>query len=96
MPLARPEERKGSWVFPRQIIGSSDWLQSLWDRRDLLQSKNILIAWGMKDIAFRKKELKMWMNAFPRARVVRFEDAGHFVPEEKPEELIGEMKKLIK
>ncbi|MEI7648112.1 MAG: alpha/beta fold hydrolase [Methanomicrobiales archaeon] len=96
MPLSRPDERKGSWVFPGQIIGSSDWLQSLWDKRDLLQSKKILIAWGMKDIAFRKKELKMWMSAFPQARVVRFEDAGHFVPEEKPEELIGEMKKLIK
>jgi haloalkane dehalogenase len=96
MPLSRPEERKGSWVFPAQIIGSSDWLQSLWVRRDQLQSKNILIAWGMKDIAFRKKELNTWINAFPQARVVRFEDAGHFIPEEKPEELMLEMKMLIK
>jgi haloalkane dehalogenase len=95
MPLSQPDERKGNWVFPGQIIGSSDWLQSLWDRRDLLQEKNILIAWGMRDIAFREKELKTWMNAFPRARVVRFEDAGHFVPEEKPDELIREIKYLI-
>lgn len=94
MPLARPDERKGCWVFPQQIIGSSEWLQSLWDRRGLLQSKTILIAWGMKDIAFRKKELNTWIHAFPQAHVVRFEDAGHFVPEEKPEELIIEMKKL--
>jgi pimeloyl-ACP methyl ester carboxylesterase len=27
--------------------------------------------------------------------VVRFEDAGHFVPEEKPDELFGEIKNLI-
>jgi haloalkane dehalogenase len=95
MPLAKPDERKGSWVFPAEIIGSSDWLQSLWDKRDLLRGKKILISWGMKDIGFREKELKTWMNAFPRAKVVRFEDAGHFVPEEKPDELFGEIKNLI-
>lgn len=95
MPLSRPEERKGCWVFPGQIIGSSDWLQSLWDTRAALERKNILIAWGMKDIGFREKELKRWMNAFPRAKVVRFEDAGHFIAEEKPDELISGIKRLI-
>jgi len=94
MPLALPEERKGNWVLPGQIIGSSDWLQSLWEKRDVLQEKNLLIAWGMKDIAFREKELRTWIDAFPRARVVRFRDAGHLVPEEKPNELIEEIKKL--
>ena len=56
MPLEKPEERKGSWVFPAEIIGSSDWLQSLWDNRDMLRQKKILIAWGMKDIGFRENE----------------------------------------
>lgn len=96
MPLSKPDERKGTWVFPGEIIGSSDWLQSLWDNHDVLQGKNILIAWGMKDIGFREKELKTWMHAFPRAKVARFEDAGHFVAEEKPDELIAEIKNLIR
>jgi haloalkane dehalogenase len=95
MPLTKPDERKGSWVFPAEIIGSSDWLQSLWDNHDLLRSKKILIAWGMKDIGFRENELKTWMQAFPGAKVVRFEDAGHFVVEEKPAEVISEMKNLL-
>ena len=95
MPLAKPDERKGSWVFPAEIIGSSDWLQSLWDKRDVLKQKKILIAWGMKDFGFRENELKTWMLAFPDAKVVRFEDAGHFVVEEKPAELITEMKNLF-
>ena len=95
MPLEKAEERKGSWVFPAEIIGSSDWLQSLWDKREVLQLKKILIAWGMKDIGFREKELTIWMHAFPRAKVVRFEDAGHFVGEEKPGELIAGMKNLM-
>jgi haloalkane dehalogenase len=96
MPLARPDERKGSWIFPAEIIGSSDWLQSLWDNRDRLRGKKILVAWGMKDIGFREKELKTWMHAFPDAKVVRFEDAGHFIAEEKPDELIAGIKNLIR
>jgi hypothetical protein len=33
----------------------------------------------MKDIGFRKKELETWTSTFPRAMVMRFEDAGHFL-----------------
>ena len=36
------------------------------------------------------------MQAFPDAKVVRFEDAGHFVVEEKAAELIAEMKNLMR
>ena len=95
MPLAVPEERKGCWVFPGEIIGSTDWLRSLWEQHSLLSDKKILIAWGMKDIAFRKKEMDRWAGAYPSARVVRFEQAGHFVPEECPEKLAREMRELM-
>jgi haloalkane dehalogenase len=94
-PLARPEERKGCAVFPGQITGSSEWLQALWEQRHVLQDKHMLIAWGMRDIAFRKKELATWMRAFPGAGVVRYEDAGHFVSEEKPAELATEIRNLL-
>jgi haloalkane dehalogenase len=93
--LARPEERKGCSVFPGQITGSSGWLQALWEQRSFLQDKHMLIAWGMQDIAFRKKELATWMTAFPEARVVRYEDCGHFVSEEKPAELATEIRDLL-
>ena len=95
-PLEKKEERKGSWVFPRRIIGSSEWLESLWNKHERLKDKNVLLAWGMKDIAFREKELNRWKDTFPDATVVRFEDAGHFVAEERPKELSDSMKKLLK
>jgi len=95
MPFAKPADRKGSWVFPGQILGSTPWLRSLWERCGLLEDKNMLIAWGMKDVAFRQKELDRWTAAFPRARVVRFGDAGHFVAEERPDELIRQMQVLL-
>lgn len=93
-PLAKPAERQGNWTFPKQIISSSDWLESLWQQRQVLNEKIKLIAWGMKDIAFREKELKQWAAAFPKARVVRFEQSGHFLLEENPAEMAQEILNL--
>ncbi len=95
LPLRNPEERRGCWTFPKQIIGSSAWLDTLWQKINSIKDKKILIAWGMKDIAFREKELKKWIHTFPNATVIRFKDAGHFVSEEKPNELAEEILKFI-
>lgn len=86
-PLDRPEDRRGCAVFPKQILGSTAWLRSLWERNDQLNAKPKLIVWGMRDIAFREQELRRWKSAFPDARVVRLGTVGHFVQEEAPEEL---------
>ncbi len=95
-PLAKPAERKGCWVFPKQIVDSWEWLDSLWAKRSTLADKKILLAWGMKDIAFRENELRHWKEAFPNASVVRYADAGHYAAEEKPDELCGEIEKLLR
>ncbi len=87
-PLGKPGERKGCWTFPREIIGSSAWLSSLWDRRDAVRNIPALILWGDKDIAFRRKELERWIAEFVEQKVFTFEDAGHFLQEEKAAELI--------
>ena len=92
--FTNPEERKGNWVFPKQIIGASDWLESLWNQRQVLTDKIALIAWGAKDIAFREKELQTWIQAFPKARVIRFPNSGHFIPEENPVELADAIRKI--
>lgn len=94
-PLSIPEERKGTWVFPRQIIGASDWLAELWVRRNRLQGKVRLLAWGMRDIAFRDKELRRWRQHFPGARVVRYPNAGHFLAEEESAGLIEELEQVL-
>jgi len=86
-PLAEPDDRKGEWVFPREIVGSTDWLRALWSKRDRLADVSALIAWGMKDFAFREHELTAWRHVLPQASVVELEDAGHYVQEEAVEEL---------
>lgn len=86
-PLDTPATRKGAWVFPKEIIASQDWLASLWSQREKLMDKPVLIAWGMKDIAFREKELNRWITLFPVARILCYPDTGHYVQEEKGVEL---------
>lgn len=48
-PLSEPAQRKGCWTFPRQIVASSGWLGYLWEGRDALLGKDVLLSWGMKD-----------------------------------------------
>lgn len=95
-PLERPEERKGCWTFPKRIIGSSDWLASLWSQRDKIKDKPALILWGMKDIAFREQVLNVWVPLFSNCRVVRYDDTGHFVQEEQGSELCPVIEEFLK
>ena len=94
-PLSKPDERKGNWTFPGQIIGASNWLGSLWDQRQVLKDKIAVIAWGGKDDAFREKELQTWIKAFPEARVLRLPNSGHFIIEENSTELVEAIKSLV-
>jgi pimeloyl-ACP methyl ester carboxylesterase len=94
-PLGTPEDRKGSWVFPRQIIGSSEWLASLWAQRGVLGKCRVLLAWGMKDGAFDARELAQWTAAFPQSAVARYEDGGHFVSEELPAAYTRDLQRFL-
>lgn len=86
-PQPTAAERKGCWVFPKCVVGSSDWLDGLWQRRDRIAGKPVLLAWGMKDIAFRERELRRWQTLFPHAKTLEFQHVGHYVQEELGPEL---------
>jgi len=87
--LPTGESRKGSWVFPKQIIASGDWLADLWSKRERIVDKPVMISWGMKDIAFRENELRRWQEFFPQAQVTRFEAVGHDVQDEAGEMMVS-------
>jgi haloalkane dehalogenase len=94
-PLEMPQERKGCWVLPGEILGSTAWLSDLWARRSLLTDKPKLIVWGMKDIAFRERELNTWSDAFMDAKVVRLDGVGHYVQEEAASELSRAVRRFL-
>lgn len=93
--LPTPADRQGTWVFLKTLIGSSDWYQSLWDRRGAIQDKPALILWGMKDIAFKQKELDRWKSLFPTAQVVCFPEAGHFLQDEAGDQIIPILQEFL-
>ncbi len=85
--LPTAASRKGCYVFPKQIIASTAWLESIWCKMGELKDKPTLFVWGMRDVAFREKELLRWQSALPNSHTVRLATVGHFVPEEAAEEL---------
>jgi haloalkane dehalogenase len=81
-PLDTPARRRGSAVFPRVLLGATDWLRALWARRGRLQACSALLLWGLRDPAFGRPYLRRWRRLFPNAPVHTFPEAGHYLPEE--------------
>jgi len=74
--------RTGTWVFPKAIIGESDWLEGIWRQRECIAHLPLLLLWGMKDLGMDAEQLGSWETAFPIHETHRFDDIGHFAPEE--------------
>lgn len=48
----------------------------------------VMLAWGLRDFCFNGEFLKEWQQRFPSAEVHAYEDAGHYLLEEKAETLL--------
>ena len=86
--LSTPRERKGTWVFPKQIIASSEWLNSLWEQRESIANIPSILVWGMKDIAFSPKDLATFEGFLKNYETIQLENVGHYPQEEAKEILI--------
>lgn len=78
--------REPTWILPKQIIASSDFLAALEVRLPELSSLPSLIVWGDKDDAFQGPELEHWQQLLPGATTVVLKGVGHFAPSEAPDE----------
>lgn len=83
-PFNTRRERTAPWVLGCELLESNAFYESLWQRRAELPELRAIL-WGMRDPAFGTDELARFQSAFPRARVTRFDDAGHFPQEELPQ-----------
>lgn len=77
-----PGRREATWVYARELLGSSAWYETLWQRRARLAGIPALLIWGMKDPAFATA-LARWRAVFEQAEVVALPDVGHAPPEER-------------
>ena len=82
-PLRDPAARHATWIYARELLGSSDWFAGLWQRRERLAAIPALLVWGMKDPAFGR-HLPRWRSVFrARGGPRSWHDVGHAPPEER-------------
>jgi haloalkane dehalogenase len=86
-PLPTPELRMPSYVLPRSILGSREFLAECEASLDALKEKPALILWGDADFAFRAKERERFEALFPHHRTVMLHGAGHYIWEDAPDEI---------
>jgi len=72
-----------------------DLVKSVEDNLCQFAAVPMLICWGMKDFVFDVHFLNRWIEIFPHAEVHRFADAGHYVLEDKPGEIIALVQQFL-
>lgn len=66
-------------------------LAELEQRLPSLADKPMLLLWGMRDWCFTPAFLEEFERRFPNAQARRFADAGHYVFEDAPQEILAEI-----
>jgi haloalkane dehalogenase len=87
-PFPTPASRVPMHVFPRAIVGETEWLQEVENGLAKLDDKPALILWPTKDQAFGDKERERWEQTFQDHRTVTLEGAGHYIGEDAPQEIV--------
>jgi haloalkane dehalogenase len=85
-----PESRRGIAVFPKEIIAAGPWLAELEARvvAELTETP-MLLFFGRKDIVLGGASFSdRWTHDFPEATVVELPDAGHYIQEDAPDEIV--------
>ncbi|MDH3707198.1 MAG: alpha/beta fold hydrolase [Acidimicrobiia bacterium] len=84
-----PESRQGMAVFPREILGSHPWLGELEQRVPKLADKPVALIFGRKDPALASDAtIARWRQEFPDASLLELPDAGHYIQEDAPDEIV--------
>lgn len=85
-----PESREGIAVFPNQILDAGPWLAKLQIRvAEQLRDKTVLLIFGRKDPALASDAtIGRWRSEFPDATLVELPEAGHYIQEDAPAEIV--------
>jgi len=81
-PFRPFRERRALYAMVESLSRSEAWFESLYRRREAIESKRGLLLWGTKDPMFRPEYLARWQEMLPNSEVVTFPHVGRFVPEE--------------
>lgn len=82
IPLAAADESYG------EVEATAGMLKHFGDRP-------VIIFWGMKDFVFDARFLARWIEHLPKAEVHRYDDSGHYILEERGEEIISHLREFL-
>ncbi len=94
-PFRNRTERYGTLAFARSLLNDQSWFEELWNKKNVLQEKPMLLIWGMNDKFVTAKHLEKFQAGFPASTAVRLERCGHFPQEEEPERVVEAMQKFL-
>ncbi len=83
-PFAKYKDRNATTQFMKELLGSSTWFNSLWEKRGRIAKHPCLVLWGKYDAFIREMHLKKWKKTLYNATFHELE-CGHFVQEEMKE-----------
>ncbi|GAB3328658.1 alpha/beta fold hydrolase [Larkinella ripae] len=82
-PFSSPKRRKGPLAFAKSLLNDQDWFEQLWNRKQPLIEKPVLLLWGLNDQLVTPGYLRKFQRAFPQAQTIELPDCGHFPQEEE-------------
>jgi haloalkane dehalogenase len=65
------------------------------DNLNIFAKLPMLLCWGEHDFVFDLDYLAEWQRRFPQAEVHRFSDAGHYILEDVPKEIVPLVKEFL-
>ncbi len=77
MHLSEPGHRHVTWLLPKSLLSQRGWLQGLWDRRDAIRKRKVLLARGIKDSMLDEKHFEQWQSVFYDSKVEKFKNSGY-------------------
>ncbi len=94
-PFPTMPSRRGTWVFPREIRKSADWLDAIERRLPKLSDKPAEMVWAMNDPAFgNRRVIRRWQKHFPLAKLTRLPKASHYLQEDCPTEIASAVRRV--
>lgn len=95
-PFPSPASRYATWVFPRHIRKSGNWLRGIESRLPRLSHIPARILWGRRDVpAFGPREMQRWQRHFPLHETEVLDDAAHFVQEDRPDRVVAAIRQVL-
>ncbi len=99
-PFPDWNSRVGILAFPRDIVIGDEHPSAL-AMREIEQKLPtlkvpVLLIWAMKDPAFPKAMIGLWQKVYPHAQLHTLAEAGHYLQEDEPEQIVGLIRDFLR